>query len=161
MENTVNKPKVKVTGTVANFAQKQQNVKNKQSNFFLTINTNQRYDDKDAHLDNDTTMLREVMDDMLNNIEQYVKLPADASWDNDVKDVDVEYVVEKGGEKNCLHCHIFLKFTHTTDVKLNYPAIKSKICTSLGLPNIYMMNRVSKGSNENILEYMNKYNKQK
>jgi methionine aminopeptidase len=156
-----NKPKVKVSSTVADFQQKQQNVKLKQSNFFLTINTNQRYGDNDAQLDNDTEYFKDVMDKLLNNIDKYVTLPPAASWDEDVKDVTIESVVEKGGEKNCLHCHAFLKFTHTTDVKLNYAAIKQKICGDLGLPNIYMMNRVSKGSNENILEYMNKYNKQK
>jgi hypothetical protein len=155
------KPKVKVTGSVADFKQKQQGAKLRHSNYFLTINTNQRFKDDDPNLENDTTFYNGVIETLLNNIDQYVKLREGDTWDDNVKDVNVEYVIEKGNEKNCLHCHIFLKFTHTTDVKLNYAAIKQKICQELGLKNIYMYNRISRGANENIVDYMNKYAKTK
>ena len=58
-----------------------------------------------------------------------------------------------------LHCHIYLKFTHNTDVKLDFAAIKRKICDELGLPNIHLKNMMVRSNNENVLDYMSKYAK--
>jgi hypothetical protein len=92
-------------------------------------------------------------------VQEYVTIPAEANWDTDVQDVDVNYVVEKGTEKNCLHTHILLKFKHNTKVQLNYKKIKEDICNKLGLPNIHLKNILVKNNNDNILDYMNKFGK--
>ena len=68
-----------------------------------------------------------------------------------------DYVIEKGSNKGFLHSHILIKIKHTTNVKLDYKKIKSKVCKDLGLKNIYMKNYVSKNNDQNILQYINKY----
>jgi hypothetical protein len=152
-------PKVKVKGQVADFNKTQKATVLKHSNFFLTINTNQSYKVDDAHIDNDTEVLVEVIENILNNINSYVKLPAGATFDNNVKNADIDYVVEKGNSKHMLHCHIYLKFTHDTDVKLDFAAIKKQVCDRLGLPNIHMMNRMVRSNDDNVLNYLGKYGK--
>jgi hypothetical protein len=153
-------PKVNVKGQVSNFAEKKRAVALKHSNFFLTINTNQSYKDNDPNIDNDTEVFVEVIEALLNNIQSYVKLPAGATFDNNITNADIDYVVEKGNAKHMLHCHIFLKFTHTTDVKLDFGAIRKSICESLGLTSIHLKNRMVRSNNENVLNYMAKYAKQ-
>jgi len=152
-------PKVKVKGQVSNFAETVKAKKDKHSNFFLTINTNQSYRNDDANIANDTEVLVEVIENILNNISSYVKLPAGATFDDDITNADIDYVVEKGNKLNMLHCHIYLKFTHNTDVKLDFAAIKRKICDELGLPNIHLKNMMVRSNNENVLDYMSKYAK--
>jgi hypothetical protein len=153
----MSKPKVTVKGNVSNFVQKEKTKAPRQSNFFLTINTNQRFKDDDPNLQNDTEFFVEVIENILNNVQEYVTIPAEANWDTDVQDVDVNYVVEKGTEKNCLHTHILLKFKHNTKVQLNYKKIKEDICNKLGLPNIHLKNILVKNNNDKILDYMNKF----
>jgi hypothetical protein len=156
----MSKPKVTIKGQVSNFDQKEKAIAPRQSNFFLTINTNQRFKDDDLMLQNDTEVFVEVIEKVLNNIQSYVSIPVEANWDNDVQSVDVDYVVEKGNEKNCLHTHILMKIKHRTRVQLNYKLLKEHICADLGLPNIHLKNILLKMDNsDNILEYLNKYTK--
>jgi hypothetical protein len=75
-----------------------------------------------------------------------------------IKNVDIDYTIEKGTKNNQLHIHIMLKFRHKTKIQLNYQKIKTKITTDLGLNNIYLNNRLIRNSgSENILDYLNKY----
>ena len=53
-------------------AKKEKNIKPKQSNFLLTINTNQQYKDDDEHLDNDIEVFDSTIKNLLNNVEQYI-----------------------------------------------------------------------------------------
>ena len=48
-----NTPEIKIKGKVQDMTQKEKNVKPKQTNFLLTINTNQQYKDDDKDLQND------------------------------------------------------------------------------------------------------------
>lgn len=154
-----NNPKVKVKGQVSNFAQTKRAPVLKHSNFFLTINTNQAYKADDPNVENDTQVFVEVIEGMLNHIDGFVKLPAGATFGDNVKGADIDYVVEKGNAQHRLHCHIYLKFTHNTDVKLNFAAIKKYVGDSLGLPSIHLKNKMVRSNNENVLEYIDKYAK--
>ena len=50
------------------------------------------------------------------------------------------------------------KFKHKSKIQLNYDKIKDKIKKDLGLPNVYMYNRLIRNSgSDNILDYINKY----
>ena len=50
------------------------------------------------------------------------------------------------------------KICHFTKVQLIYDKIKNKICTDLGLNNIYVYNRLLKpNESENVKDYINKY----
>ena len=152
------KPNIKLSGKVSDFNSVQTNEKLKSSNFYLTINTNQSYKINPDGLENDTEVFEDVIKDVLANFNDYVTLPAGVMWDDDnIRDVDIDYVIEKGLNKGFLHSHILIKIKHTTNVKLDFKKIKSKICTDLGLKNIYLKNYVSKNNDQNILQYIQKY----
>jgi hypothetical protein len=99
-------PKVKVKGQVSNFAETVKATKEKHSNFFLTIYTNQSYRNDDANVGNDTEVLGEVIENILNNICSCVKLPAGDTFDDDTTNADIDYVVVELNKVNMLRCHI-------------------------------------------------------
>ena len=150
---------IKVKGNVQNMNKKVKNEKIISSNFLLTINTNMRYQDDDEDLENDIEVFDTTIKEVLNNISDYVNLPQGIPFDEEhIKNVDIDYTIEKGTKHNQLHIHIMLKFRHKTNIQLNYQKIKTKITKDLGLKNIYLNNRLIKNSgSENILDYLNKY----
>ena len=150
---------IKVRGGIQDLKKKQKNEKILSSNFLLTINTNQRYGDDDEDLENDIEIFDETIKEILNNIPSYVNLPKGIKFDEEhIKNVDIDYVIEKGTKHNQLHIHAMIKFRHNTRIQLNYQKIKKKIITDLGLNNIYLNNRLIRNSgSENILDYLNKY----
>lgn len=152
-------PKLNIKGTVSNYEKKDKNIINdKSSQFFLTINTNQSYKDDDNNIENDTEVFTGVIENMLNNIKDYLKLSSGDTYDDNIKDVDVQYVIERGTKKRMIHSHIFVKFTHTAkDLKLNYTKIKSDIANNLGLPNIFFNCRMVHNNDKSVLEYIDKY----
>ena len=153
-----NKPTIKVRGKVQELGKVVKNHQPRRSNFLLTVNTNQQYRN-DNNLQNDIEVFEDTIKDLLNNIDQYVKLPEGDDWnDETIKDVNIDYVIELGTKINSLHSHIILSFEHKTSVKLSYPKIKEKFKKDLGLNNIYIDNKVIKnGGNLNVLDYLNKY----
>ena len=76
-----NKPEIKIKGKVQDMTKKEKNVKTKQTNFLLTINTNQQYKDDDENLKNDIEVFDESIKDLLNNIDQYINLPETDKWE--------------------------------------------------------------------------------
>ena len=156
---TSNKPLIKLKGKVQDMNKVVKNEKAKYSNFLLTINTNQQYKEGDENMENDIEVFENCIKEVLSSAEQYIKLPEGVEWNDDnIKDVDIDYVIEKGTKKNQIHVHILFKIKHTTKVLLDYPKIKKKICDDLGLDNVYMLNKLVKNSGDiNILEYINKY----
>ena len=154
------KPKIKIRGAIQDLEKKEKNKKPLSSNFLLTINTNQQYKNDDLeNLQNDIEVFENTIKDILNNIDQYVNLSDNDKWDDDtIKDVDIDYTIERGTIKNALHIHLLLKFKHFTKIQLNYIKIKDKIKNDLGLLNVYMLNKLIKNSgNDNILDYLNKF----
>ena len=152
------KPKVKIERNRQDLKKTVKKVKAKQSAFLLTINTNQRYKDDDKNIKNDIEVFESVINQILENIDNYVKLPEGVTWNNDtIEDVSIKYTIEKGQKKNCLHVHIFLVFKHHTKVLLDYDKIRSKIKTDLGLNDIFMQNKLVRNSGAfNIEEYLDK-----
>ena len=137
------KPTIKIKGAVQDLQKKEKNKKPLNSNFLLTINTNQQYKDNDNGLQNDIEIFEDTIKDILNNIDNYVSLAEGDKWDDDtIKDVDIDYTIERGTIKNQLHIHILFKFKHFTKIQLNYIKIKEKIKKDLGLNNIYLYNRL-------------------
>ena len=153
-----NKPTIKIKGAVQDLEKKVKNKKPLNSNFLLTINTNQQYKDNDKGLKNDIQVFEDTIKDILENIENYINLPENDKWDETVRDVDIDYTIERGTIKNQVHIHLLLKFKHFTKIQLNYIKIKDKIKNDLGLNNVYMYNKlVRNAGNENILNYLDKY----
>ena len=158
MSENNSKPVIKVKGKISDFQEEKKKEQIKQSNFYLTINLNQGYNDDDVHLNDDTEIFDNLLNNMLGSIDQYITLPDGVEWtDDNIKNVDVDYVIEKGHQKKRLHTHILIKIKHNTNVKLNFVKIKKHICDSLGLKNIYIKNLMSKANDDNILQYIAKY----
>ena len=153
------KPVLKIKGKVQNIEKKEKNKPLMKTNFLLTINTNQQYKDNDKHLDDDIKIFENTIQDILNKIDEFINLPQGDKWDDEtIKDVDIDYTIERGTKKGQLHIHILFKFKHHTKIQLNYQKIKEAITKRLGLSNIYMYNKLVRNSgNDNILEYLNKY----
>ena len=98
-----NKPDIKIKGKIQDMNKKEKNIKPKQSNFLLTINTNQQYKDNDEHLDNDIEVFDSTIKDLLNNVEQYINLRETDKWDDHfIKDIDIDYVLERGQKKRAI-----------------------------------------------------------
>ena len=154
-----NKPIIKVSGKVQNLEKVIKNVKPKQTNFLLTINSNQQYKDDDKHLKDDIEIFDHSINQLLNHIDDYIKLPESDSWnDKLIKSCDIDYTIERGTKKGQLHIHIMFKIRHFTKIQLNYDKIKTKICNDLGLENIYVYNRLLRpNESDNVEDYINKY----
>lgn len=155
----MSKPLVKITGKKQNLIKKEKNEKPKQTNMLLTINLNQSYKNEDEHLKDDIEIFENSIQSVLNNIQEYINLPDPKDWtDEKIKDVNIDYTIERGLQRGHLHIHLLLKFQHFTKIQLNYNKIKEKLCNDLGLKNIYLYNKLLKpDSNTNIIEYLNKY----
>jgi len=153
------KPVLKIKGKVQDIQRKEKNKPLMKTNFLLTINTNQQYKENDEHLNNDISIFETTINDILNHIDEYINLPQGDKWDDEtIKDVDIDYTIERGTKKGQLHIHILFKFKHHTKIQLNYTKIKEAITKRLGLDNIYMYNKLVRNSgNDNIIEYLNKY----
>ena len=90
-------------------------------------------------------------------MQDYINIPQGDWGDNKIKNVDIDYTIEKGSKFHRLHIHILLKFTHFTKIQLNYDKIKKKITDDLGLDNVYMLNKLVRNSgSDNILDYLKK-----
>jgi len=154
----MSKVPIKIKGKVQDL-QKTEKEKILNSNFLLTINTNQRYPENDKDLENDIEVFDTTVQNILNNVGDYVNLPSEHKFDEHfIKNVDIDYTIEKGTKNNQLHIHIMFKFKHKSKIQLNYEKIKDKIKKDLGLENIYLYNRLIRNSgSDNILDYINKY----
>ena len=153
------KPTVKITGKKQDIMKVTKNIVPKNTNFLLTINTNQQYKETDEHLTNDTEVFESTITNILDNIDSYITLPEGDKWDEDtIKNADIDYTIERGLKKGQLHIHILFKFKHFSKLQLNYSKIKDKIKKDLGLENIYLYNKLIRNSgNDNVLDYINKY----
>ena len=156
----MSKSLIKVKGRIQDLEKKEKNKKPIHSNFLITVNTNQQYKD-DENLKDDVEVFDEIINNLLNNIDQYIKLPEGVVFDEPhIKDVNVDYVVEVGDIKKQIHTHIMIKITHFTKVQLQYMDIKRDIKEALGLDNIYFQSKLLRQSaSDNIIDYLEKMTK--
>ena len=153
-------PDIKVKGKIQNLQKEEKNKKAINSNFLLTINTNQQYKSNDEHLQNDIEFFENTIKNVLNNIDQYIEIRNDGDvWDDDtIKSIDIDYVIERGTKKGQIHAHALVKIKHFTRLQLDYKKMKEVVKKDLGLKNIYLNNRLVRNSgSESIVEYLNKY----
>ncbi len=125
-----NKPKIKISGKIQDLEKTEKNIKPKSSAFLLTLNTNQQFKDDDPHLKDDIEIFNNCISELLNNVDEYIKLPEGDTWnDKLIKDCDIDYTIERGLKKGQLHIHIMFKIKHFTRIQLNYDKIKKKYVT--------------------------------
>ena len=146
---------IKIRGMKQDLTKTEKNEKPKRSNFLLTISTNQQIEKE--NIDNDIEIFDKCIQDILNNVQDYINIPEGHWNDEKIKNVDVDYTIEEGSKFHRLHIHILFKFTHFTKILLNYDKIKKKITDDLGLDNIYLYNKlVRNNDNDNIIDYLKK-----
>jgi hypothetical protein len=157
------KPKINISGGVSDFKKKERKVnpdRIRTSSFFVSLNTNNAYKAgvNDEHVENDTIVFEEVMQDILNHIDQYLLMP-EGHWDDKyIVSTDAQYVIELGTKKHNFHFHGLLTFKHKTAIKLDFKKIKTKVCDELGLKNLHLDVKIVRGNNtENVLQYIDKF----
>ena len=129
------------------------------SNFFLTLNSNQRYEPEDPHREEDAEAVEDVVKEIVQNLPRYVKIiEKNHKWSTDViEDVDVEYAVEYGEKSKALHAHILVRIKHRSRVQLDFEAIKRDFAHGLGLKNVYFDSRLLRAPSDHFLqEYIRK-----
>ena len=108
------KPVLKIKGKVQNIEKKEKNKPLMKTNFLLTINTNQQYKDNDKHLDDDIKIFENTIQDILNKIDEFINLPQGDKWDDEtIKDVDIDYTIERGTKKGHVRTDIGLSYALT------------------------------------------------
>jgi hypothetical protein len=156
----MSKPQIKITSRKQDINKQEKNIKPTHSNFLLTLNLNQQYhkDEHKENIENDMEIFDKLINEMLNHIEQYIRLPENVQYnDENIKDVSADYVVEVGSIKKQIHAHIMLKFKHFTRIQLNYVKIKEYFKRKLGLKNMYIQGKLlNPSASENIVDYLNK-----
>jgi hypothetical protein len=154
------KPQIKITSRKQNTNKTEQNKKPVHSNFLITLNLNQQYhkEEDKANIDNDMEIFDSHINDLLNHIEQFIRLPEGVVYNDDnIKDVSADYVTEIGNIKKQIHAHIMIKFKHHTKIQLNFSKIKEFFKKKLGLKNVYMQAKLLRmSSSDNIIDYLNK-----
>jgi hypothetical protein len=157
-EEEAKAPKVRVKGARQNLEKKTRNPRLKKSTFHLTINTNQQYKEDDPNLENDISVFEDTIEEILQNIGDYVHIKGEDgdTWDGKVESADIDFVVERGLKKGQIHAHILLQFKHRTKLLLNYEKIKEKLREQLGV-DCYMLNRLVNNGSSNVEDYINKY----
>ena len=154
------KPQIKITSRKQNINKVEKNKTPTHSNFMITLNLNQQYhkDEHKANIENDMEIFDGYINEMLENIEQFIRLPEGVVYNDDnVKEVSADFVTEIGSIKKQIHTHIMIKFKHFTRIQLNFPKIKEFFKRKLGLKNVYMQAKLLRPSaSENILDYLEK-----
>jgi hypothetical protein len=156
----MSKPQIKITSRKQDINKQEKNIKPTHSNFFIDIkfkSTIHKNEHKE-NIENDMEIFDKLINEMLNHIEQYIRLPENVQYnDENIKDVSADYVVEVGSIKKQIHAHIMLKFKHFTRIQLNYIKFKEYFKRKLGLKNMYIQGKLlNPSASENIVDYLNK-----
>lgn len=159
MSEDDNKPEIKVRGRRQNTTVKKERAK--VSNWLLTINSQQRYDEDDPEKDEDAEVFEDSVNEILKDLPHYVNVTEEGhSWSKDhIEDVSADYVVEWGPKTRCLHAHVLVKIKHRTKIRLDYEAIRKKIERDLGVTIYFNSKLVRPSSDDFLLEYISKYYK--
>ena len=135
------------------------------SNFYLTLNTNQRFipTSKEYKIFNDKFC--NVIDRLLDksNLHNVIVLKdKNANYTKEyIPKIDIQKVVELGEEKNCVHMHALVLISHYTSVNINYSYISDFVKNQMDLKNVYFNCKVVKENINNLKDYLKKGEKKK
>ena len=113
------------------------------SNFYITLNTNKCFPDRqDPDLLKMSKKLTRALESALGESElpSYVQFRDSLHrWSKQwIKSVRSQSVVEVGGKKHCLHSHSLVCIAHYSNVYLKLPKLKARFKEELGLENLYL-----------------------
>jgi len=132
--------------------------KSRRSSFFLTINTNKKFNPHSEEYEQFNDSFKKSLNEIYNNIDQYVKIKNEGdTWNDDtIRDVSIESATEIGGKNNAAHAHVNLNFLHKTRLQLDYDKIKEKLMTDLNLQGLYLNNKLYYNNQMSLEEYLRK-----
>lgn len=90
----------------------------KQSNFFITVNSNQRVNNKSARDRNLVARFQEVCEVFCNNIEKFIDTRPGYRID-DKRTVEIVPQIEISDDRNLLHIHITVEIQHYSNITMN------------------------------------------
>lgn len=139
------------------------NAKGKQlrnSNFYVTLNTNQRFNELSEEYQVFNAKLQKVIDQLFakDNIHNVIILKDEkAEFTKEfIKSINIEKVIELGPVSKCVHLHAVISIAQYTPVHLNYAFIKDFVCERMNLTNLYLNNKVFFDNKMGIIDYINK-----
>lgn len=146
---------------------KRKQPRNKHSNFLITINTNQRFDEPNgAEYMNYESKLEQIYNELKdpNKIWDYVDFKAKGDNKDKVKFVEYCGGIEIAPVTNTLHIHIYIKFFHRSRIALKHTELSKLAEQVLGItPYVHIRGSGDASSNfqEYVMKYYNSYNNQK
>ena len=86
-----------------------------------------QYKEDDEHLKDDIEIFDNYINQLLNNIDEYIELPEGNTWnDKLIKKFEIDYTIERGLKKGQLHIYVMFKIRYFTKIQLNYKKTKKK-----------------------------------
>ena len=76
-----------------------------------------------------------------------------------IKNIELEYAIEKGHKRGFVHTHILLKITHKSNLHIKIPEMRDKIRDCLGLPEkkkYFFRIKILKDNNASVRYYIEK-----
>ena len=125
----------------------------KSSNWFVTINTQQRVANTDPFVE----IFYYSLDRFLRNIDEYIST-REGYPTTDNRSVKIRRVIEIGPETGCLHSHVNIEVKHNSNIRLEIKRIREYFISDLGLTNIHLDVKIYNSSTlsdqDKILKYM-------
>lgn len=128
------------------------------SNFFITINTNQRYTGHEEEYEQFVNNFKRVLDGIFDNLANLITVTKDDDKfdDSTIKKIGIQSVIEKAPKTNAIHAHILVKVAHYTSVKFNIDYFKEQILAGTNLKNIYIQIKMFRNANDILEKYIYK-----
>ena len=130
------------------------------SNFFITLNTNQRFNELSKEYEDYRDKFRKCIDQLFSkdNLHNLFKFKEeDKSFGSKtIKSINIDKVVELGEENKCIHLHALISVSQYTPIHLNYTYITDFVKQKMGLENVYFNNKVFRDNKLTLLDYINK-----
>jgi hypothetical protein len=96
----------------------------KQSNFFLTINSQQAVSKTSLQSSKFVQRFQDVMLMFCEHIEKFITTHAGFPTD-DKREIEIVPAIEVGKKQHRIHAHMTIEITHFSRIKLNLPKIRS------------------------------------
>jgi hypothetical protein len=127
--------RTKSTTIVGDLTQKVKKVKkpSRQSAWFLTINTNKRFEDDDPELQETGVLVAEAMDSYFNNKDKLMKGIVWRSKVHDFDDARSYFELERSPKTQCLHAHGILNIIHHSNIHLGSAKLQKQLCDEMNL----------------------------
>ena len=130
--------------------------KSRRSNYFITINTNQKgFNKLSEEYEIFVEKFKKSLNEIYNNLENYVTIKEkNDSYDDNVRKIDIQSAVELGPKTNSIHAHINISFLHTTRLMLDFDKIKQHILSDLKIPNLYLNSKLYHSNTMSLKDYL-------